>query len=93
MTAYIGNNPEEDHRLVTLKVYLGQNYPSTAEDAEMPVFELRGVNWRKRDQNEIYEGQLEKILYVCNCIYTQRCMYICMYRYNDEGTISFVYFF
>ena len=42
-----------DARLVTLRCYLGADYPS---GAEMPAVEIRGVNWSRRDQGAIYDG-------------------------------------
>lgn len=44
-----------EERLVTLRAYLGPEYPL---GPEMPLFELRGVNWSRRDQNGVYEGVL-----------------------------------
>lgn len=44
-----------EERLVTLRAYLGPEYPL---GPEMPLFELRGVNWSRRDQNAVYEGGL-----------------------------------
>ncbi len=40
-------------RLVTLVTYLNRDYPL---GEEMPLFELRGVNWSRADQNAVYEG-------------------------------------
>lgn len=57
--------------VVTLRVYLSPTYPggdgaagvagvagagTGEEENEMPCFEVRNVNWRKHDQNNIYEG-------------------------------------
>lgn len=49
----------ETSRTVTLTVYLPVSYPSPG--AEMPFFEVRGVNWSnpKHDQIHIYEGMQE----------------------------------
>ena len=43
-----------EERLVTLRAYLGPEYPL---GPEMPLFELRGVNWSRRGQKAVYEGR------------------------------------
>ncbi len=50
---------DENSRTVVLKIYLPPSYPSPG--AEMPCFELRGVNWSnpKHDQTHIYDGLQE----------------------------------
>lgn len=48
-----GEEADGGERLVTLRAYLGPEYPL---GPEMPLFELRGVNWSRRDQNAVYEG-------------------------------------
>jgi hypothetical protein len=42
-----------EERLVTLRTYLGREYPL---GKEIPLFELRGINWSRRDQNAVFEG-------------------------------------
>ncbi|GAB5030572.1 protein impact [Nannochloropsis oceanica] len=47
---------DENSRTVVLKIYLPPSYPSPG--AEMPCFELRGINWSNpmHDQAHIYDG-------------------------------------
>lgn len=56
----LGKSPAEaeadgKERLVILRAYLSAEYPSAG--AEMPLFELKGVNWSRRDQNAVFEGR------------------------------------